>query len=185
MALSTSSISSGQIFPPDYRIFNIGENLEIMYGDKVEYYKIVNRTHVPWIERSSTSWLLDAGDSYTIGDLNSWLEPGEDELMILAMSILSDRNMELRVTLPGSDRRFGTKKDTDVAITPNISPWEEPRVTLMSMGTTYVPSFTLKNPTEYKNKVMKIGMTGFRYKLKKLKEKPAVYSTLNLDIIRG
>jgi len=184
MVLINSQIKSEIIFPPDYRIFNVGDNLELIYSGKKEYYTIVNRNDVPHVEKQDSNWLVSPGSSYNAGDINDWLEPTTNELMILGFYMYSDRNIEVTVSLPSSDQRFGIKNQTDAPITPEISPWKEPRVTLYSFGTTYVPSFKFNNPTEYTPIIVKIGVSGFRYELEEI-EKPDRYSTVNMEIIKA
>jgi len=186
MSLINSGISSGQIYPPGYRVFLIGENIELVHGATTEYLKIENTNPVPFIEKYNYSnWILAAGSSYNAGDISDFLEPANNELLILAFSILCDVNMNVKIKFPGSVQRFGTKKSTDVSITPEISPWKEPSVTLHSWGTTYVPAFVIENPTEYKNLTLKFGFSGFRYQCKVLPEKPEKFTTINLDIVQS
>lgn len=184
MVLLDSYISSELIYPPDYRIFHVGDNLKLIYGDKQEFYTIKARHHVPFVERTDVKWLLDPGKDVTAGDISDWLEPVGGELMIMAMSLYSDRNMEVKVKIPSSDQWFGTKKDSDVPITPELSPWKKPSVTLYSWGNTWVPSFAIKNPTTYKCNAMKIGITGYRYMLEAVVKEPPHYATVSLDILR-
>lgn len=185
MSLIDSSISSGQTYPPDYRIYNIGENIELIHGATTEYVHIENRNEVPFISKQdTTNWLLAAGASYNAGDLTDFLEPLKNELMILGFSIFCDVNMNVKVKCPGADQRFGTKKDNDVSITPEISNWKEPTVTLYSWGTENVPSFFVENPTEYRNLFLKLGFSGYRYQCKVIKTKPDKFTTINLNLVR-
>lgn len=185
MVLLNSSIESKEIFPADYRIFNVGDNLEVVHAGVSEFFRITNRNHIPRIEKQdTTNWILAAAGDYAANTISDWLEPNTPELMVLALSIDSDRNMEIRVKMPSSDQWFGTKKDTDIAITPDMSPRGEPAVTIYSLGKNHVPAFFIKNPTEYRNLYLKLIITGYRYVLRDLTHKPDQYSTINLDLAR-
>lgn len=185
MSLLDSSISSGQTFPPDFRIFNVGENIELVGASKTFYLQIENRNPVPFIEKQdTTNWLLDAAGTYNAGTMSKYLEPLANELMILAFSIFCDVNMKVDVKMPSSDQHFGIKQESDVSVTPEISPWKEPAITLYSWGTTYVPAFYLENPTEYRNLYLKFGFSGYRYQCKTLPSMPGKYTTINLNLVR-
>lgn len=185
MALLDSSISSDQIFPPDFRIYNIGDNIELVLATTTHYIRIDNRNVVPFIEKQdTTNWLLNAAGTYNAGTMSKYLEPMDNELMILAFSILCDVNMKVDVKMPSSDQHFGTKMETDVSVTPEISPWKEPAITLYSWGNTYVPAFTIENPTEYRNLYLKFGFSGFRYQCSTLPSKPEKFTTINLNLVR-
>ena len=185
MSLVDASISSDVVLPPGYRIFNIGENIELVVGGKTEYRKIINVNWIPFISKQdNTNWLLSAAGKYNAGDISDWLEPYENELMVLAISMYCDRDAYVKIKIPSSDQLLGTKSDTDVAMTPTLSPWKQPRVLVYSWGTTYIPNFYIENPTEYKLFCLKIGVTGHRYETEKLKTKPEKYTTINLNLIR-
>lgn len=185
MSLLDSSITSEQVFPPDYRIFNIGENIELILATTTQYLHIDNRNYVPFIEKQDTSnWLLDAAGTYNAGTITKYLEPLKNELMILAFSLFCDVDMNVVIKMPGSDQHFGTKMETDVAVTPEISPYKEPTITLHSWGTTYVPAFEIENPTEYRNLYLKFGFSGYRYQCTVLPSKPDKYTSINLNLVR-
>lgn len=185
MVLINSQIKSEQIFPPDYQIYNVTDNLKLMFYDTGVFYSIVNRNFIPFVEKyDDDNWLLAADATYSAGTISKWLEPTDNELMILAFSMYSDRNMEVRINLPSSDQRFGTKEDGEVLITPEMSPWKNPRVTLYAFGSTWIPSFFIKNVSEYTNAILKFGITGFRYKLEKMAIIPDRFSVVNMGVLK-
>lgn len=193
MTQNNIGVSSTVKLPIDYRIYNVNENILLkQYDSDIGFYKVINRDSIPFVEKQDTShWLLSAGGDYNAGTISDWLEPQNNVLYILAVSLLSDRNMEVRFFIPSSDQLFGIKSTPDVAITPEISPWKNPTVTIYAWlpsstnyGKSFIPNFKIKNPTEYSNTLLKIGITGFSYELEPI-DKPSVYETINMGIIRG
>ncbi|RLE65078.1 MAG: hypothetical protein DRJ47_06180 [Thermoprotei archaeon] len=192
MVQSIVGIQSDVRFPPDYKIYNLNDNILLrQYGEDIGYFTVKNRDFVIPIEKQDSNWLLNPGSEYNAGDISDWLQPNTNELYILGLSFLSDRNMEVRIFNPSSDQLYGLKNQTDNPVTVDMSPWREPRITMISWfpasgeyGKEFTPAFKIKNPTEYKNKVMKIiAGPGFRYQLRPI-NKPSVFDTVDLGIIR-
>jgi hypothetical protein len=189
---SVVGIESEVVFPPDYKIYNLNENILLrQYGEDIGYFTIKNRDYVPFIEKQDINWLLNSGSEYNAGDISDWLQPNTNELYIFGISFLSDRNMEIRIFNPSSDQLFGIKNQSDNPVTVDMSPWRRPTITLYTWlpgsgkyGKEFTPAFKIKNPTEYKNKAMKIGVgPGYKYDLIPI-DKPSVYDTVDMGIIR-
>jgi len=166
---TTVEIKTEEIYPADYKIHNIGDNVAIRLPTKTEYYTVYNRNKVqPFVKQDTTNWLLSAGSSYNAGDISNWLEPETNVLYSLAAELDSDRNIEFRIYNPSSDQLGGIKSTPDAIMTPDTTPLGKPNMTLQAWGTTYVPSFKLTNPTEYTPVYVIIRCYGFKYRLEKI-----------------
>ena len=184
----TVSMESEEKVPLDYKTYKVGDNILLKKSpdEKGTFYTVKAADPVPDIEKQdTTNWLLTSGSEYNAGDINDWVEPETNTLYMLPTSVICDRNIELRVFMPASDQLFGVKNDPDVVITPEVSPWKKPRITLKAWGTTYLPNFKLKNPSEYTIMMCKIAMTtGRKYQLLELKTAPLTYDTVVLSGIK-
>ena len=187
MTFSERNIKSTEVFPADYPILHEDDFIRLIYGTKDEYYQITNRQRiVQRIITDETNWLLASGKEKNAGDISDWLEPaagGYKVLYIVAFGILSDRNVKVKVSNPGSGNpNFGTNAQGEAYITPSISSIEEPTVTIMSLDKTYAPQFVIKNPSEYTLKSCALGVKGFKYRLGDIiTVKPKQFTTVNLN----
>lgn len=168
-------------FPADYKIYRIGENLCLEIGAKREFYKITNRSKIlEEFKQDNTNWLLAAAGTYNPGDIGDLLEPEDGALYILSLAVESDRNIDFELYTPGSDQLGGTKGVPSVSITPDKSSRNTPTITAYAWGTNLIPTFKLKNNTEYTPIMVKLFYKGFKYQLRKLDTPPAVYDTVSL-----
>lgn len=187
MPLTEHNIESTEIYPADYQILREDDYVRLIYGNKDEYYQITNRQQI--IQRlatDETNWLLAAGGEKNAGDVSDWAEPetsGFKVLYILGFGILSDRNVKVKISNPGSGNYiFGTKDQGEAYVTPSLSPIDAPTVTLMALDTTFRPSFIIKNPSEYTLKSCVLGIKGYKYRFgEKLTEAPRFFTTINLN----
>ena len=187
MPLTEHNIASTDVYPADYQIFREDDYVHIIYGQKSEYYQITNRQQI--IQRlytDETNWLLAAGGEKNAGDCNDFLEPetsGYKVFYNLAFGILSDRNVKIKISNPGSGNYIlGTKAQGEAYVTPSISSIDEPTVTLMALDTTFRPQFVIKNPSEYTLKSCAIGVKGYKYRFgEPLTEIPRYFTTVNLN----
>lgn len=167
--LNSQNTTVSEYFPADYPIFHEDDWLRIILDSGEEYYQIENRQRI--VQRyvtDTTNWLLAAGAQYPAGDISDWLEPmtGIKTLYVLAFGVHSDRNVQIKISMPGSGSPlFGTKGQGEGYITPSISPIDKPTITLHSINRTYVPSFTIINPSEYTLKTCVLGAKGFKYRI--------------------
>lgn len=166
---TTVEIKTEEIYPADYKIHNIGDNVAIRLPTGTEYYTVFNRNKVmSFVKQDTTNWLLAAGASYNAGDISDWLEPETNTLYMLATELESDRNIEFRVYNPQSVQLGGVKSSPDATITPDTTPLGKSNTTLSAWGTTYIPHFKLTNPTEYVPIYVIIKCHGFKYRLNRI-----------------
>ena len=186
---TTVEVKTEEIYPADYKIHNIGDNLALRFPTKTEFYTVFDRNKVqPFVKQDTTNWLLTSGNVYNAGDISDWLEPETDTLYSLAVELMSDRNIEFRVFNPQSDQLGGVKNAPDALITPDTTPEGKPNMTLNAWGNTFIPHFKLTNPTEYTPVFVIIRCYGFKYRLKKIDTKqagiPAKYDTVDFTFIK-
>lgn len=182
-----AEIKAIEPYPVDYKIYNIGDNLKLITEvGKEQFFTIKNRSVIyEEFKEDTTNWLLSAGGDYNAGDISDLLEPEDGTLYILALSVESDRNIEFRLHTPASEQLGGTKEVPDAVITPDKSPRNTPTVTAYAWGTSLIPNFKLKNPTEYTPIMVKLYYKGFKYTLEELPSKPTVYDTISLVHVRA
>lgn len=180
-----AEINPTERFPSDYVVYRINDNIKLMNRDKLlGYYKVTNRNRVARIDKQdTTNWLLAAGDIHNARDVDDWLEPSSNVLMILAFGIYSDRNVEVTIGIPSAEDWYGIKNQPEAPITPSISPRDLPTVTFYAWGTSLIPNFTIKNPSEYTVMALKLVIYGFKYELQELDTPPSTYDTINLGKI--
>jgi len=88
--------------------------------------------------------------------------------------------LEMKVKNPSAVQKYGSYKDSNIAITPQTHP---DGVLLYSWDDTFIPNFEFKNPSEYTNRYMKLKMVrGMKFKLKTIREHEAKgnYDILNI-----
>jgi len=169
-------------YPSDFKFLKPTDNVLLIESDaKRQFYVVGRRDKIPLFQKQDTSnWLLSAGATYNAGDISDYLEPESNVLYVLAFGIASDRNVEVEINNPASTRLFGTKKESPIKVTPETSPYDEPTITLISWGTSFVPAFNITNPTEYTVGYLKFFFKGYKYELTPISETPNVYDVIDL-----
>ncbi|MBW2646133.1 MAG: hypothetical protein JRE23_08145 [Deltaproteobacteria bacterium] len=187
MTLSERNIKSTEVYPADYQIFHENDNLQLIYGKNTKFFQITNRQQIlQRLTTDETNWLLAAGKEKNASDVSDWLEPETGGYMMfynLAFGILSDRNVQVQISNPGSGNYLlGTKTQGIARITPSLSPISAPTVTLTAIDTMFKPSFIIKNPSEYTLKSCILGVKGYKYRLSEpLDHEPHYYTTFNMN----
>lgn len=177
-------------FPAEYPLFEVGHNVLIKptENDEGTFYTITNRSRVIEIEKQdNTNWLVASGSEYNANNLDEYLKATKDTLYILTMGVMSNRNVEIEVRIPNSTSLYGIYKEPNAYVTPRNSPPSSPSIVFYTFDQdeTYIPNFTITNPTEYTPRYLKLKFYGYKYAVEELDTVPTRYHTIVLNTLGG
>lgn len=154
----------------------VGDNVAVRVIDGgVKYYKVTNRDNIIYPQTYSA---IAAGATETYASINN-LDPTSDELYQL-YSVMIDGNIKLYLKQPAATQRWGTNRSpTGGPLLDRLSPLGSGFPVSVWILEDYPPNIQMVNDTNVSISP-RIWWYGWRYTVTKLKDKPSIFTMVQV-----